>query len=57
MFTIKKGGVEYLCTVDAILAFNLFSRFCQDPAFDVALYKNGQLITDVNSVKSVTDGK
>lgn len=56
MYKINKGGKEYLTTIDALLAVNLFSQLVQsgadvDLVYDGRVFASSKLIPLVNGKK------
>lgn len=52
MYKIKNGGKEYLTTIDALLAVNLFSQLVQSGA-DVELIYDGLVFASSKSIPLV----
>lgn len=57
MYTVKKDGVEYFRTVDALLAVNLFSQLVQSGQKSISLFFGKRLFASTCNLNSVQNGK
>lgn len=57
MYTVKRNGVEYFRTADALLAVNLFSQLVQSGQKSISLFFGKRLFASTDDLNFVQNGK